>query len=91
MKRTGTARILAGIFLGVLLGTYLHFMHMGIIGGGRESYLAKQSVHFDKLVAQHSAFPMLIAGVILAGLAIGVYELIAAGIANVLPPDMTEQ
>jgi hypothetical protein len=34
---------------------------------------------------------MLIAGIILAAMAVGLYELVAAGIAHVLPPSAAEE
>jgi len=91
MKRTGTGRVLATLFLGVMVGIYIHFSELRTIGRGRELYLAAQNHRFDRLVQHHSGVPMAVAGIILATVAVGLYELIAAGITNVLPPSSAEE
>jgi hypothetical protein len=91
MRRTGTGRVLATLFLGVMCGVYLHFKQMRWIGRGREVFLADQGHRFDNFAAYHSAGTMLVAGIILAAVAVGLYEVIAAGITNVLPPSSAEE
>ncbi len=91
MKRTRTGRVLATLFLGVIFGVYLHFHQMQWIGRGRDAFLAAQNHWFDKVAQYHSASTTLVAGVILAAIAVGLYELVAAGIANMLPPSSVEE
>ena len=91
MKTSGTGRVLAVLFLGVLRGVYSHFMEIRWLGRGREAFLADQGARFDKFAAFHSAPSMLVAGVILAAIAVGVYELVAAGITKVVPPSTVEE
>ena len=91
MKRTGTGRVLAALFLGMMFGSYIHFTQMKSIGRGRELFLAAQNQWFDRVVQHHSALSMLAAGMILAAIAVAMYELIAAAITRVLPPGMAEE
>lgn len=91
MKRTKAARVLAVLFLGVLRGVYTHFDQMRWLGRGRDAFLADQGHKFDRIAAYHSSAAMLVAGVILVAVAVGVYELIVAGIASVLPPNTADQ
>jgi hypothetical protein len=91
MKTSGTGRVLAVLFLGVLRGVYSHFMEMRWLGRGREAFLADQGARFDKFVALHSAPSMVVAGVILVAVAAGLYELVAAGITKIVPPNTVEE
>ena len=91
MKRTRAGRVLATLFLGMMVGTYIHFTEMRSIERGRDIFLAAQNHRFDRLVQYHSAVSMLVAGIILATVAVGLYELIAAGITSVLPPSSAEE
>jgi hypothetical protein len=91
MKPYKTARMIATLFLGVLFGLYKHFDEMGWLQRGRDAFMAYQSEHFQRIVAYHSTGTMLIAGIILAAIAVGLYELVAAGIAHVLPPSAAEE
>jgi len=91
MKRTGTGRVLATLFLGVMVGIYIHFTEMRTIGHGRELYLAAQNHRFDRLVQHHSGVSMAVAGIILTTIAVVLYELIAAGITANLPPVSAEE
>jgi len=91
MKQYKTGRVLSALFLGIMFGIYRHFDQMRSLGGGREAYLAVQSHRFDRMTQYHSTGTMLIAGIILAGILFGLYELIAAGITMVLPPSTVEE
>jgi len=91
MKRYGTGRVLAVLFLGMLFGAYKHYDQMRWIGRGREAFVASQNHRFDISMQYHSATSMLVAGILLSALAFGVYELIAVGIARVLPPPTVEE
>ena len=91
MKSSGTGRVLAVLFLGIMRGLYSHFTEMRWLGRGREAFLADQGARFDKLAAYHPTGTMLIAGIILVALAAGLYELVAAGITKVVPPSTVEE
>jgi hypothetical protein len=85
MRRTKTDRILAMLFLGVLTGVYLNVRAVRWIEIGRDAYMAVQSEHYQRLLNYHSLLLMMIWGVVLVGAAVGLYEMLAAGIAHVLP------
>jgi hypothetical protein len=91
MKPYKTARVFATLFLGVLFGLYKHFDEMRWLQRGRDAFLADQGQHFDKIMQYHSTLTMLIAGVILAVIAVGLYELVTAAIAHVLPVGTAEE
>jgi hypothetical protein len=89
MKRTG--RVLATLFLGVMFGIFRHYQQMRMLDQGRDGYLAEQSQYFDRILRLHSAAFTLIAGIILAVVAVGLYELIATGFTHVLPAGRVEE
>jgi hypothetical protein len=91
MRRTGSSRVLATIFLGVLGGVYLHVREGRWLAAGRDAYIAMQSEHFQRITAYHSMLTMLLAGLLLAGVAVGIYELLAAGITHILPVSTVEE
>lgn len=91
MKQYKTGKVLAALFLGVMFGVYHHFDEMRWLGRGRSAFLASQSTRFDKFTQYHTAAPMLFAGIIIAAIVFGLYELIAAGITKVLPPGTAEE
>jgi hypothetical protein len=91
MKRTGTGRVLATLFLGIMFGVYTHFSQVKMLQQGLGAYLADRSHHFDRVAQYHGAAAMLVAGIILAAIAVGLYELIAAGITSILPPSTAEE
>jgi hypothetical protein len=92
MKRYGTGRVLAVLFLGVLFGVYKHAMQVRWAMRGREAFLADQSQQFDKgMMPPHGQLVSMVAGVILAAVAFGLYELIAAWITKALPLSTVEE
>jgi hypothetical protein len=91
MKHNKTGRVLAAIFLGILFGVYKHFLQMRWLGQGRAAYLADQDLYFDKIVRMHSLPFMMVAGILLAVVAVGLYETIARAINNALPPSTVEE
>jgi hypothetical protein len=91
MKSSGTGRALAAVFLGVMFGIYRHFLQMRQLAEGRTSFLASESHYFDRITQTHSLGLMLIAGVILAAIAIVLYEVIAAGFTKMIPPSQVEE
>jgi hypothetical protein len=91
MKTSAAGRVLATLFIGVIAGVYLHFRQLRWLGRGREAFLAAQGRWFDNVANYHSSATMLVAGVILAAIAFGVYELIAAGFTRLIPPSEVEE
>ena len=91
MKRTGSGRVLATVFLGVMFGVYRHVDEIRWMQRGRDAYMAVQSQRFERITQYHSFVSMLVAGVIVATIAVGLYELIAAGFARMLPPSTVEE
>ena len=83
--------MLAVLFIGVIGGIVEHYRQLRLLASGREAFLAAQSLRFDKVVNTHSAPAMMVAWVILAALAAGVYELIAAGFTRLIPPSEIEE
>jgi hypothetical protein len=91
MKSSGTGRVLATLFLGVTFGIYRHYQQMRQLGQGRAGFLAEQGRYFDRITQLHSLGFMLIAGVILAVVAVGLYEVIAAGFTKMAGPSVAEE
>ena len=91
MKSSGTGRVLAALFLGVMFGIYRHYLQMRQLGQGRAAFLADESHYFDRITQTHSLGVMLIAGVILAAIAVGLYEVIAAAFTKAIPPSQVEE
>ncbi len=91
MRRTGTGKVLSTLLLGMLFGIYRHVDQVKWVQRGRDAYLAVQSQHFQQISQYHSGATMMIAGVILAVVAVALYEGIAAGFARVLPPSTVEE
>jgi hypothetical protein len=91
MKQYKTGRVLATLLLGVILGLYKHYTQMRWVMRGKDAFLTDQGTTFDKFASYHATTTMLIAGIILAALAVGLYELIAAGITRMLPPSTVEE
>jgi hypothetical protein len=91
MKRTGTGRVLATLFIGIMFGIYRHVDEVKWLQRGRDAYMAVQSRRFERITQYHATGTMLIAGVIIAAIAVGLYEVIAAGFTRLLPPSTVEE
>jgi hypothetical protein len=74
-----------------MFGIFRHYQQMRQLGLGRGGFLTEQSSYFDKITKLHSLGFMLMAGVILAGIAVGLYELVAAGFTKILPTVAVEE
>jgi hypothetical protein len=90
MTSSKTGRVLATLFLGVLFGLYRHYVQMRELALGRDGFLAGQGRYFDKISQYHSMPTMLIAGVILAVVAVSLYEVIAVAATKAIPPSEVE-
>jgi NADH:ubiquinone oxidoreductase subunit F (NADH-binding) len=64
---------------------------MRALSGGRNAFLADEGHYFDRITQMHSTGFMLIAGVILACVAVGLYEGLAFGFAKLIPPVEVEE
>jgi hypothetical protein len=91
MRQSKTPRVIAAIFLGLIFGAYRHFQQVRALSSGRDAFLADQSRYFDRMAQMHSTGFMLIAGVILACVAVGLYEGLAFGFAKLIPPVEVEE
>ncbi len=91
MKQSKTGRVLAALSLGAAFGLYRHYVQMRELSLGRDGFLAQQSHYFDRITQLHSASFMLIAGVIVGAVAVGLYELMAAGFTRAIPPTEVEE
>lgn len=83
--------MLAVLFIGTIAGIYVHFRQTRWLTRGRDAYLLAQSRWFDNVARYHSSIEMVIACIILAVLAFGVYEIVAAGFTRLIPPSETEE
>ncbi len=91
MKRTGTGKVLATLFLGVMFGIYRYVDQLMWLQRGRDAFMAVQSRRFERTMEYHSALGTMIAGMLLAAVAVGLYEFIAAGFTRILPPRTAEE
>ena len=91
MKQSKTGKVLSAISLGVAFGLYRHYVQMRALGLGREGFLAEQSHYFDRIAQLHSTGLTMFAGVILAAIAVGLYELIAVAFTKAIPPAEVEE
>ena len=83
--------MLATLLIGGIFGAYRHYVQMRALGLGRAGYLDTQARWFDKVSGYHATGTMLIAGVIVAAVAVGLYELVAAGFTRLIPPSEIEE
>jgi hypothetical protein len=91
MRQGRMSRVLAAIFIGMLFGAYRHFRQVQWLGRGRDAFLADQSRYFNQIMTAHSATVTLVAGVILALVAVGLYEAMALGFGKLIPAVEVEE
>ena len=91
MRENKMPRVLAALFLGMLFGAYRHFLQLKWLSRGRDGFLADEGRTFDQIALHHSAGVTLLAGVILAAVAVGLYEGIALAFAKAIPPVEVEE
>jgi hypothetical protein len=91
MRQSNMPRVLAAIFLGLIFGAYRHFQQVRELSSGRDGYLADQSRYFDRITQMHSTAFMLIAGVILACVAVALYEGLVFGFGKLIPAVEVEE
>ena len=91
MKTSGTGRLLATVFLGVILGFYRHYVQLRQLAKGREGFLADQSHYFDRISQLHSMVYTVIACLIVAVVAVCLYEVIAAVFSKMAGPSVVEE
>ena len=83
--------MLAGVLIGAIGGAYISFGESHMLSIGKQAFLATQERRFDRVAAHHSGPAGVIAGLILAALAFGMYELVAAGFTRLIPPSEIEE
>jgi hypothetical protein len=70
--------VVAVILLGAGLGVGMHVDYVRKSSGGRQAFLESQAHRFDSFISKsHSIVPEVVAGLLLVGVAAGLYELIA--------------
>jgi hypothetical protein len=85
MKPHTISKIIAALLLGILLGGAAHHSYVTQGQLGREDFLAKEGVRFDKFYAKpHSISVVMLASVIMTGFAFGAYEVVAFGFSKIL-------
>ena len=73
-----TARLIAIVCIGMAMGVGAYFSEARKRVAGREAFLAAQAQRFDRYVSKrHELVPEVFTGVVLAGTAVGAYELVA--------------
>lgn len=91
MRQSKMPRVLSTIFLGLMFGIYRHFRQLQWLGRGRDAFLADQARAFDQVVQRHATGITLIACIILAAVAVLLYEGLAFGFARLIPPVEVEE
>lgn len=87
MNARTKARILAAVVFAVLLGLVARQFERNSGAMGKEAYVASQAARFDKFYAKlHPISHHLAVGALIAGVALGAYELLALGIYAVIKP-----
>ena len=84
MKTSGTGRVLAALFIGVIGGFYWRFRESQTLALGKQAALDAYGRRFDMIAGHHTA--PIIASIILAAVGCSLYELIAAGFSRAIPP-----
>lgn len=85
MKSHTIGRIISAVLLGFLLGALAHHDQIKRGEMGREAFLAKQAARFDRHFARPDPLAAeLFVGVIMVGLSLGAYELVAFGLSRIL-------
>ena len=75
-RRTG--RLIAVCVLGAVLGVAFYVDHARGRAGGREAFLETQTRRFDGFISRpHDLVPEVLTGIVLCGVAVGAYELVA--------------
>ncbi len=78
MRTDSWSRIVAAGIMGIALGGLLHHEYTKWHERGREAFLAFHAHRFDHYFSgEHSIVGSLLAGCVLMGLVLGLYELIA--------------
>jgi hypothetical protein len=79
------SRIFSAGILAIIYGCFTHIMDVNKGQMGREAYLAKQAVRYDRdFVQPHSIVFYVIACLILIGICLAAYELIAFVVLKIL-------
>jgi hypothetical protein len=77
-------RILTIASIGALGSLWLRHRDLETVNLGRAGYLAQQMTRFDRLSTPHDVWVIMIAGVFLATVIFGLYELLVFGASKLL-------
>jgi hypothetical protein len=85
MKVSTSSRLIAVAVIGALGGALFHFKSSKTFQMSREAFLAVESARYDRWVTTHPRLLAgVIAGVLAAGVVVGMYELLVLGITRLL-------
>lgn len=80
-----TGRIISAVLVSILSGLWIHNDYVRWHQRGRDAYLSYQAHRFDQFMASpRPAFITIIGALIVVGILLGIYELIAAGAAKLI-------
>jgi hypothetical protein len=83
-------RVAAAFLMGLLFGSYNHYMYMAWNQRGKDAYISHQLQRFDMYMAQpHSLIFTVASGIIGSAAIFAFYELIAILLSRWLPPQPT--
>jgi hypothetical protein len=85
MKPILWPRTLTIASVGILGSLWLRHRDLETANQGRAAYLAQQTARFDRLGTPHKVWATILAGLILATLIFGLYELLVLGASKRLP------
>ena len=84
MRPHTISKLITALIAGILLGAAVHHNHVKKGELGREDFLAKQGVRFDKFYAKPPSIALeVFVGVIMAGCTFGAYELVVFGLSKI--------
>lgn len=85
-------KLISIAFLGLVLGLQIHHTHVKWHRLGRPAYLAHETFLFDTQMANpKSPIAMILVAILMVGLLIGLYELVALGFSKLMPGTETSR
>jgi ABC-type sugar transport system permease subunit len=91
MKLDPKARLIAAVLLGLVVGVTLRLYNLKTFHMSRDEFLAGQAARYDRLLAVHpSAFTAIVVAILMVGVAVGLYELLAFAVARALSRTVEE-
>jgi hypothetical protein len=88
MKPSTAARAISVVLVGAGAGLWVRLSTLKMLHMGRDAFLATQAARFDRfdrlIGQQHSVVTAAVAGVLVLGALIGLYELVVLVVARIL-------